>query len=82
MKGKYIIIVHPTYQKAKQNWERHRKFKWFFYKASWTSTKMILWDIFGNEWDFVIGCKSSVRGHRAEMWYDEFIPPIDANTEF
>lgn len=72
MKEKYIIIVHPTYQKAKQNWERHRKFKWFFPKAS----KMTLWDIFGNEWDFVIGCKSSVRGHRAEMWYDEFIQPL------
>lgn len=74
---KKIIILHPTYQKAKQNWERHQKLKWFFPK----STKMTLWDIFGNEYDFVIGCKSSVRGYRAKMWYDEFIPPIDISKK-
>ena len=68
---KTIIILHPTLQRAKWNWERHRKLKWFYPKAQ----ELKLWDIFGNEWDFVYGRGEIIRGHRIkdyEIICDDF----------
>ena len=83
--SKKYIIVHPTLQRAKWNWERLQKWKWFFPKAQNTcnNTCLKLWDILGNEYFFAVQNHDyidSCRGYRASdiIWIDDF-PPYPKN---
>lgn len=71
--NKNIIILCPSYNRAKRKWDLWRKNKILFTKARYND--LILWDAFGNTWQFVYSDDFRVlRGHKANfVWHDDFL---------
>lgn len=67
--GKTIIILCSSYRHAKYKWDLWRKNKIMFTKAQYNN--LMLWDVFGNTWQFVYNNRE-LRGCRAQIYIDDF----------